>query len=104
MNKFYSSVNTSIEWDDLTRDDFLSLGFMCYGYEQEDPYELWLIPIWLYPIIPDGLQLEDIHMNSFLFNRETTPYETFYGCMTYGIKISNPCYKKSIEEILQELD
>lgn len=102
-DKFYASLRQTIDWHELTREDFLRLGFMNCGYEEEDQYELWLIPLWLYEAIPDGLLLVDLHHNLFTFKRGETPFEVFYGCMTYGIRIANPSYGKTLEELLDEL-
>ena len=102
-DRFYDSLRKTIDWYQLTRDDFLTLGFMNCGYEDEDAYELWLIPMWLYDGIPDGLLLTDINHNMFTFKRGETPFEIFYGCMTYGIRIANPIYGKTLEEVIDEL-
>lgn len=95
VEKFYTAICSSLEWSELTRDDFLELGFMCNGYEIEDPYELWLIPTWLYPVIPDGLLVMNLKHEFFEFNKKRTPYITFYECMNFGIRIDNPNYKLS---------
>jgi hypothetical protein len=102
-DKFYDSLRKTIDWHELTRDDFLTLGFMNCGYEDEDEYELWLVPLWLYDAIPDGLLLMDLNHNMFTFKRGQTPFEIFYGCMTYGIRIPNPSYGKTLDELLDEL-
>ena len=102
-DKFYDSLRKTIDWHELTRDDFLTLGFMCCGYEEEDEYELWLVPLWLYDAIPDGFLLMDLNHNMFTFKRGQTPFEIFYGCMTYGIRIPNPSYGKTLDELLDEL-
>lgn len=102
-DRFYDSLRKTVDWYQLTRDDFLTLGFMNCGYEDEEEYELWLIPIWLYDAIPDGIELFDINRNAFTFKRGETPFEIFYGCMTYGIRIPNPSFGKTLEELLDEL-
>lgn len=102
-DKFYDSLRKTVDWHGLTRDDFLTLGFMNCGYEEEDEYELWLVPLWLYDAIPDGLLLMDLNHNMFTFKRGQTPFEIFYGCMTYGIRIPNPSYGKTLDKLLDEL-
>lgn len=102
VDKFYESLRLNIDWYELKRDDFLRLGFMNCGYDDEDKYELWLIPLWLYDSIPDGLLLTDLNHNMFTFKRGKTPFEVFYGCMTYGIRIPNPTYGKTLDELLEE--
>ena len=103
VDKFYESVKIAIDWHELTRNDFLKLGFMNCGYDDEDEYELWLIPMWLYDAIPDGLLLMNLDHTMFTFKRGETPFEPFYGCMTYGIRIPNPSYGKTLDELLDEL-
>lgn len=90
VEKFYQSVNSCIDWDNLIAYDLRNLGFMRYEDEGESSTELWLIPQWLYPIIPDEIELMNIQGEMFTFDRKTTPYTLFYGCMTYGVCIHNP--------------
>lgn len=102
-DKFYDAIRHVIDWHNLTYKELLKLGFMNCGYEDTDPYELWLIPQWLYPIIPEGLLVEDLDRNEFEFHRHTAPYDLFYGCMKYGIKLKNESYGKTLEELIKEM-
>ena len=85
-NKFYDALEKIIKWEELTKDNALQLGFMCCDDTGTED-ELWLIPAWLYPIIPEGLVCYDMKNTQFEFHRKETPFENFYGCLRFGIKL-----------------
>lgn len=102
LGKFLHAAGRDIDFYALTREDFLQLGFMCYGYDEDDPFELWLIPYWMYNLIPDAMQLEDIDHKEFAFKKGVTQRQMFWGCLEYGIKIKNPAYRMDLNEVLLE--
>lgn len=102
-HKFFDSIEKFIEWDKLERDDFLTLGFMNIS-DYDDEYDLWLLPAWMYDIIPNGFKLYDSNMNEFFFNRNTTPFEQQYGCLKYGIRRINETAHLTLDEMLEGED
>lgn len=90
FTKCYDAISNAIDWDTLTLEDVKELGFMGYG-ENEDEYDcLWLIPMWLYPAVPEGVALQMRDTNrEFYFNRKTASCRNFYGCLEYGIRVAH---------------
>lgn len=89
IDTFYDSIRSTIDWDMLTRDDCLWLGFI---NSQRDMIsakgviqELWLIPQWLIPVIPEGLLVEDIKGNRFEYREKVCDKTTHFGVLEYGI-------------------
>ena len=103
MNKFYTTLQTTFDWEKLTREDCRALGFMCYGADENEEYEVWCIPAWLYPIIPEGLNVTDNDFTTFQFKRVERPFKVTYGVLEYGLIFKNPTYGKSLEELIEEL-
>lgn len=91
VEKFSFAVANSIDWDELTVADVKRLGFMCYGEDDFEPEKsLWLIPVWLYLAIPEGITLYKRDTDEkFIFNRRNATYTSFYGCLDYGIRFRN---------------
>lgn len=48
---------------------------------------LWLIPIWLYPLIPNGLELKGIMGGKVIFDGNNIDTDTRFGCLAYGIEL-----------------
>lgn len=89
IDTFYDSVRKTVDWDSLTRDNCLWLGFMNSQRDmisaQGVIQELWLIPQWLIPIIPEGMYVEDVQGNRFQYNSSTCDKTTQFGVLGYGI-------------------
>ena len=87
LNVFYESVEASIDWYRLSKQDLLTLGFLNWEEHEtaDDLYGVWFIPNWLFPVIPEGMTVYTSDGSSFLFNSEKAPTEVIYGCLTFGI-------------------
>lgn len=89
IDTFYDSVRKTVDWDSLTRDNCLWLGFMNSQRDmisaQGVIQELWLIPQWLIPIIPEGMYVEDVQGNRFQYNSSTCDKTTQFGVLSYGV-------------------
>ena len=76
----------------LTAEDILALttaeasliGFTIWS---EDSPSLYLIPAWLYPALPVGLQVTGILGKESEFSPQTHDSESRYGCLAYGINL-----------------
>lgn len=76
----------------LTAEDILGLttteasliGFTLWS---EDDPSLYLIPSWLYPALPVGLQVTSILGKESEFSPETHNSESRFGCLSYGINL-----------------
>ena len=76
----------------LTAEDLLGLTTAeasLIGFTQwsEDDPSLYLIPAWLYPALPVGLQVTEISGEESEFSPETHDSESRYGCLAYGINL-----------------
>lgn len=76
----------------LTSEDILALTTAeasLIGFTQwsEDDPNLYLIPAWLYPALPVGLQVTGISGEVSEFSPETHDSESRYGCLAYGINL-----------------
>ena len=76
----------------LTAEDILALTTAeasLIGFTQwsEDDPSLYLIPAWLYPALPVGLQVIGISGEESEFSPETHDSESRYGCLSYGINL-----------------
>ena len=76
----------------LTSEDILALTTAeasLIGFTQwsEDDPSLYLIPAWLYPALPVGLQVTGISGEVSEFSPETHDSESRYGCLAYGIHL-----------------
>ena len=76
----------------LTAEDILGLTTTeasLIGFTQwsEDDPSLYLIPAWLYPALPVGLQVTGISGEVSEFSPETHDSESRYGCLAYGINL-----------------
>lgn len=93
IHKFYDTLRSNFDWEHLNREDCLALGFMSYGAEEHEKYETLFIPAWFYPIIPEGLWVNDLKGNRFEFHRTIHPCTYEYNTLNYGIQVLNPEYK-----------
>ena len=87
VTTFYQSLNKSIDWFNLDPKQMLSLGFL--NWEEEPNNGIWFIPAWLFPIIPDGMILYNVDGKKFEFNSKTSSKESMFGCLTYGIRLTD---------------
>ena len=68
----------------LTATEASLIGFTKWS---EDSPNLYLIPSWLYPALPVGLQVTGISGEESEFSPETHDSESRYGCLAYGINL-----------------
>lgn len=105
-----------IDWRNLTVEDCKALGFAAWISDDcinekmdeiQDLFEkgkidegevvkeamkannqrgLYLIPLYLFDQIPEGMSLYDIDGELFCFDREKADKETRWGCLAYGVR------------------
>ena len=92
MSKDPAKVKRQMASVGLSKEDLLGLtieeasliGFTLWS---EDSPSLYLIPAWLYPALPVGLQVTGISGEVSEFSPETHDSESRYGCLAYGINL-----------------
>lgn len=89
---FYRSLNldsnkSCVEFIKGDEETLKYLGFKKWDDEpNKDRLYLWLIPFWLFPMIPDGTELYTISGKSFIWDSENpADLESRFGCLGYGI-------------------
>lgn len=95
LNKFYDSISKKVE--DMTTTDeksMLDLGFI--PYEISRGGIIWLIPLWMYPLIPENTQVYTTTGSMFEFHEKTAPKDTMFNCLKYGILDSSKVHKESV--------
>jgi hypothetical protein len=80
-NQFYESLKKHLDVTKLSREEALELRF---GRWDED--NLYLFPLWLVPLIPDGLMVTSISGEEFPFDSETTDTDIRFGCVAFGLR------------------
>ena len=92
MSKAHDKAKRELASVGLTAEDILGLTIdeaSLIGFTQwsEDDPSLYLIPAWLYPALPVGLQVICISGKESEFSPETHDSESRYGCLAYGINL-----------------
>lgn len=93
---FLSELRKHIDISKLTKDEAIALRFRRWASGSE----LYLIPLYLLPIIPIGMELTCISGETIIYDGSNIDNDIRGGCIAYGIRIieSNcPC-----ETILRE--
>lgn len=84
LDKFYETISRYVpDWYSMTDQEKLDLGFIQY---EGATCTIWLIPLWMMPLIPENIELCDINGESFIYNSKTSPKTVMFNCLTYGLK------------------
>lgn len=83
FNKFYEELKRHIDFTKLTIEEAKELRFGKWDEESN----LWLFPLYLVPIIPEGLEVVDIGGNKYKYEKATADNDIRFGCVAYGIEI-----------------
>lgn len=93
MSTFYDCIGNSLDWFNLTMSDVKSLGFLnCSESQEEELTSIWFIPVWLMPVIPEGITLWDRNGNPFIYKRQSCCKDVMYGCLTFGVILGGETY------------
>lgn len=84
FNTFYKSIrgNLDLDLDKLTVADLREMRFARWSDENPD---LWLIPLWFVPLLPEGIELTSIFGKKVIFNGNNIDLDIRFGCIAYGI-------------------
>lgn len=80
---FLNEIKEYVDFNNLTVEEALSLGFGNWDDE------LYLIPLYLLPIIPVGIKLTSIMDEEIIYDGKNIDIVNRAGCLAYGIKIKN---------------
>ena len=83
---FLEELNKHINWDTLTREEARELRFVVYS---DDTPNLFLIPLYILPILPIGTELVSINGSRIIYDGSNVDKDTRYGCLAFGIVIED---------------
>ena len=66
---------------ELISDELLDLDFGRWSEETN----LMLIPLWIYPYVKDGINVEDINGEKFKLDKSKVDTDTRFGCLSFGV-------------------
>ena len=81
---FLAAMKKHINWDNLRKEEALGLGFTLWSEEYPD---LYLIPLYLFPILPIGTEVTCIDGRTFTYDGTNMDNDVRFGCIAYGITI-----------------
>lgn len=81
--KFIEEFKKHIDWNNLTKEDCIELRFIKWN----DDSDLYLIPLYLLPIIPIGLKVYCINGQEIINDGTNLDNDIRLGCIAYGIKV-----------------
>lgn len=84
FEKFYEELRKFIDFTKITKEQAKELRF---GKWSEEIPDLYLFPLWLVPVIPEGLEVVDIGGNKYKYEKATADNDIRFGCVAYGIEI-----------------
>lgn len=79
---FLDNLKKYIDWDNLTAEEAKELRFMRWD---DDMPDLWLIPLYLLPILPIGTKLTTIGGEKVVYDGSNVDNDIRFGCIAYGI-------------------
>lgn len=79
-----NELKKHIDWKTLTREEAIELRF---GRWSDETPNLYLIPLWLLPIVPVGTELTTISGNKIIYNGSNVDNDIRFGCIAYGIEL-----------------
>lgn len=85
FDAFYKELQKHIDFTKLTVEEVKELGFGKW----DDENDLWLFPLYIVPIIPEGLEVMSISGNKFKYEKDKADNDIRFGCVAYGIEIKS---------------
>lgn len=83
FSTFYKSLKKNLDITKLTLEDAKELRFLRWS----EIGNLYLFPLWLVPLIPEGLMVTSIGGETFPFD-EGADLDTRFGCVAFGLNFS----------------
>lgn len=84
FDRFYNSLKNHLDVTKLTREEAVELRFGKWDADSD----LYLFPLWLVPLIPDGLMVTDISGEEFPFDSKTADTDIRFGCVAFGLRFT----------------
>ena len=78
---FYNSIKKYLNLEELTVQEAKELRFQKW----DDKSDLWLFPLWVLPLIPEGMEVVTISGETIKFNRKEVDDDIRFGCLAFGV-------------------
>lgn len=82
--RFLEALKDEINFNDLSKEEAIELRFC--KWSEEDP-SLYLIPIWLLPVLPVGTKLTCINGDEIVYDGKNIDNDVRFGCLAYGVRV-----------------
>ena len=86
FDTFYKELKKHIDFKKITVEEAKELRFQRWSEEQPN---LWLFPLYLVPIIPEGLEVTFITGEKAKYEKDKMDNDIRFGCVAYGIEIKD---------------
>lgn len=83
-DRFLEKLKDEIDFNNLSEQEAKELRFG--KWSEEDP-TLYLIPIWLFPILPVGTKLTCINGEDIVYDGHNVNNDVRFGCLAYGVRV-----------------
>lgn len=80
---FLNAIRKHIDFSNLTKEEALSLGFGRW----DDESDLYLIPLYLLPIVPVGIELTCIDGQKIIYDGTNVDNDVRFGRIAWGFEI-----------------
>ena len=85
-DKMNEELRAYVDWDNLTVEEALELRFAKWSDDEPD---LYLIPLYLLPVLPIGTELTSISGKTFIYDGTNVDNDIRFGCIAYGIRVKD---------------
>lgn len=82
--RFLEALKDEIDFNSLSKQEAIELRFC--KWSEEDP-NLYLIPIWLLPVLPVGTKLTSINGDEIVYDGKNVDNDVRFGCLAYGVRV-----------------
>ena len=83
--RFLEELKKYIDFSNLTEEEAKELRFG--RWDPEESPTLWLLPLYLLPIVPIGTELTNIFGKKIIYDGSNVDTDIRFGCIAYGIEI-----------------
>lgn len=83
-DKFITELKNHIDFNNITVEEARELRFCKFS---DDTPNLYLIPLYLLPMVPIGTELTTIFGDKIIYDGSNVDNDIRFGCIAYGIEI-----------------
>lgn len=83
-DRFVNELKKYIDFNNLTEEEAQELRF---GKWSDDEPDLYLVPLYLLPILPIGTKLTCINGQKIIYDGKNIDNDTRFGCLAYSVRV-----------------